>query len=85
MTRENILNTYVLLPTDINGNPDWGYMDAYICSLHHKYITTKINLKSNIELRVCDWREFFLHRIMYADMGNGIDAVLTTSYFWQHS
>lgn len=79
MTRENILNTYVLLPAETNGCPDWHSMNQFIQSLHHKQLTTNINENSNIELNTIQWKEFLLHRIFKAGMGNGIDAVLTTN------
>ena len=78
MTRDNILNTYVLLPSDKFNNPDWGYMNSYIQSLHHKYLTTKINVDNRITLNTSEWKEFYLHHIFDAGMGNGIDAVMTT-------
>ena len=31
------------------------------------------------ELNTKTWHEFFLHRIFICGMGNGIDAVITTS------
>lgn len=79
MTRENILNTYVLLPADTDGCPAWYSMNQFIQSLHHKQLTTNIKENSNIELNTIQWKEFLLHRIFKAEMGNGIDAVLTTN------
>ena len=79
MTRDNILNTYILLPSNVDGNPDWVVMDSYIKSLHYKYLTTNINTEDSIELNTANWKEFYLYRIFKAGMGNGIDAVLTTN------
>lgn len=79
MTRENILNTYVLLPADADGHPDWKYMDSFIRSFHYKYLTTKITPKDHVELNTAKWKEFYLHRIFNVGMGNGIDAVMTTN------
>lgn len=78
MTRENILNSFVLLPSN-NDEPDWNFMDSCIKSLHHKCLTTKINTEAQMELQVLGWKEFYLHRIFNAGMGNGIDAIQTTS------
>lgn len=78
MTRENILNTCVCLPTDAGGNPDWEFMDSYIRSLHYKELTTAVSPGNPRELHTEEWAEFFLHRIFNVGMGNGIDAILTT-------
>lgn len=60
-------------------SPDWEYMETYIKTLHHKPLTTQIINPPNIELHTEAWKEFLLHKIMKAGMGNGIDAVLTTN------
>ncbi|MCI9652842.1 MAG: hypothetical protein HFG91_00630 [Acholeplasmatales bacterium] len=59
--------------------PDWEWMENYIKTLHHKPLTTQVVTHSDVNLNTTDWKEFLLHRIMKASMGNGIDAVLTTS------
>lgn len=59
--------------------PDWKFMEDYIKTLHHKPITTQVTNFTNIELKTETWKEFFLHKIFNAEMGSGIDAVLTTS------
>ncbi len=59
--------------------PDWEWMENYIKTLHHKPLTTQVVTQSDVNLNTTDWKEFLLHRIMKAGMGNGIDAVLTTS------
>ena len=59
--------------------PDWHFMEEYIKNLHHKKITTKIKKYLNITFQHTSWKEFYLHRVMKAQMGNGIDAILTTS------
>lgn len=59
--------------------PDWEWMEDYIKSLHHKPITTKIKNQNTLSLDTHAWKEFYLHRIMNAGMGNGIDAVMTTN------
>lgn len=79
MTRENILNTRILLPADTDGAPDWAFMNAYMGSLHCRPLTTKIPRGSRAPLNCAEWKPFLLHRVMDAQMGNGIDAVLTTS------
>lgn len=79
MTRDNILKSKVLLPVDSNGDVDWKYMNDYIDSLHHKKITTKVKPGKTPALDTSDWKEFYLHKLFNADMGNGIDAVQTSS------
>lgn len=59
--------------------PDWEWMQDYIKSLHFKPITTKVKRQDAMLLDTSDWKEFYLHRIMKAEMGNGIDAGMTTS------
>lgn len=59
--------------------PDWEWMEQYIKTLHHKPLTTKISVSNNPILNPSEWKEFLLHRIFNASMGNGIDAILTTN------
>ncbi len=54
-------------------------MEKYILSLHHKPLKTAITEQTPPELNTKTWHEFFLHRILICSMGNGIDAVITTS------
>ena len=70
----------IKLPADANNEPDWKIMESYMRSLHSKPISTTINdNRKRIDLNTKDWKEFYLHRIFYTEMGNGIDAVTTTS------
>ncbi|MBO5950411.1 MAG: restriction endonuclease subunit S [Fibrobacteraceae bacterium] len=75
---ESMNETRIKLPTK-NNVPDWEWMETYIKSLHHKPITTKISNKNNVTLKSNEWKEFYLHKLFNAGMGNGIDAVLTTN------
>lgn len=59
--------------------PDWDWMEKYIKSLHYKTITTTKGKNKTIPLDTSEWKEFLLHRVMNAEMGNGIDAILTTT------
>lgn len=59
--------------------PDWQWMEAYIKSLHHKPLSTKIKKDANCYLRTNNWKEFYLHKLFQVGMGNGIDAVITTN------
>lgn len=59
--------------------PDWDFMEAYIDSLHHKPLTTKIVPNSALPLDVSNWKFFFLKDICNISMGNKLDyAVMTT-------
>lgn len=71
--------TELLLPVRESGEPDWDWIERYIKSLHCKVITTKNNRSSSMMLGTEQWKEFYLHRIFKASMGNGIDAILTTN------
>lgn len=59
--------------------PDWDFMERYIKSLHHKPITTKNHSAPLMPFATNNWKEFFLHRIFKVSMGNGIDAISTTT------
>lgn len=58
--------------------PDFAFMEQYIKSLHYKSITTQISNKHVVELDTSSWKNFYLHKIFNATMGNGIDAISTT-------
>lgn len=65
--------------SDEGFTPDWEWMEAYIKTLHYKPLTTKVDNPSSVDLDTSTWKEFLLHRILTAEMGNGIDAVITTN------
>ena len=58
--------------------PDFKWMENYIKTLHYKLLTTEIT-ENSINLNVNTWKEFYLHKIFDAKMGNGIDSISTTS------
>ena len=74
--RSNLSEVKIKLPTTKEGTPDWEFMEEYIKQLNYKKITTEnsVDTKKQLELNVDDWKEFYLHRIFNAVMGNGIDA-----------
>ena len=76
--KPNLPKAKIKLPATSNGDPDWLYMEKYIDSLNHSPITTTIK-GHTISLNTKEWKTFFLHRLFKAGMGNGIDAVVTTS------
>ncbi len=59
--------------------PDFIWMETYIKSLHYQHITTSVKKKSPTELITSGWKEFYLHKLFNVSMGNGIDAVATTT------
>lgn len=79
VTESKYLSETIMLPSGEMHTPDWDYIETYIKSLKSKKITTQINKSRDIQLDFQNWKEFYLHRIFYAEMGNGIDAIVTTS------
>lgn len=71
--------TKLLLPPLSDEEPDWKWIEAYIKTLHYKPISTLVTSASAGELNTVDWKKFLLHRLMKAEMGNGLDAILTTN------
>ncbi len=79
VTEDKYLSDTLMLPSVDSETPDWSFMEEYILSLHHKPLSTSIVAPPFVELNTKVWKEFFLHRILNCSMGNGIDAVMTTS------
>lgn len=79
VTKEKYLSEIIKLPAIDKYTPDWGFMEQYVQSLNCNPLSTKVGRSKGIRLNSCDWKEFYLHRIMKAEMGNGIDAILTTN------
>ncbi len=77
--RPNLSKVKIKLPATVAGEPDWEYMEKYIESLNYRPITTNVPQLSGKPLKTDEWKEFYLHRIMIVDMGNGIDAIMTTN------
>lgn len=71
--RDLIKNTYVKLPADSKGKPDWKFMDEYVKSLHHKTLTTK-NKKGNVpDLDISKWKEFKVSDIFVVKYGVNLE------------
>lgn len=68
---ERMVNSKILLPADLNGKPDWLYMERYIKSLHHKHISTA---NSRINTKICpkEWHEFKVGDLFDIQNGKGI-------------
>lgn len=71
--------TQLKLPITGDSKPDWKWMENYIKSLRYKPVSTNICKNSALLTDAADWKEFYLHRIVNAEMGNGINAILTTN------
>ncbi len=59
--------------------PDFKYMEDFIQNLKYKPIKTKLTKNIRVNLRTEHWKIFYLSRLMNCCMGNGIDAITTTS------
>lgn len=79
VTEDKYLSDMLLLPSIDSITPDWSFMEQYILSLRHKPLSTTIIGRTPMELDTKTWKDFFLHRILNCGMGNGIDAVVTTT------
>lgn len=77
-TLEQMNDTIIKLPS-VNGEPNWQWINDYIDGLHNKPISTAKRNAKKIPLDTSSWKEFYLHGIFTAGMGNGIDAVMTTN------
>lgn len=79
VTEEKYLSEIIKLPVSDENTPDWNFMEQYINSLNCSPITTKVRCSKNIGLDSDGWKVFYLHRIMNVEMGNGVDAIVTTN------
>lgn len=91
MTRENISNTFIDLPVDVEGNIDFAFINEFMESVENAERESKgsirdslksINKTRNTSLDIMteNWKDFYLHKLFKTRMGNGIDAVVTTNY-----
>ncbi|WP_129721412.1 restriction endonuclease subunit S [Xylanivirga thermophila] len=75
---ERMINSKLKLPSTEDGRPDWQWMEDFIKHLNYKPITTKNSINSD-DFSTEKWEEFYLHELFKTSMGNGIDAIATTS------
>lgn len=75
---DSMKETIIELPSN-STSPDWHFMEEYIKSLKCKPINTSNGKPDVVLLNTSQWKEFYLHRLFHTSMGNGIDAVQTTS------
>lgn len=61
--------------------PDWNFMRSYIKSLNYKIPQTHNTFSNDFSLNINEnkWKNFYLSDLFDTQMGNGIDAVLTTN------
>lgn len=69
--KTHLRDTEVKLPVDIDGNPDWQFMEDYIKSLRHKPLTTKNKAVNVSELKVNEWKEFTLGDFFSIELSKG--------------
>ena len=77
--KPNLSKAKIKLPATSEGKPDWTYMEKYIDLLNFCPITTNISKGNAVKLETNNWKEFYLHKLFVTEMGNGIDAILTTN------
>ncbi len=68
MRRDTISEQKIKLPSDKNGNPDWELMEQYIKTLHHKPITTKVNI-TRTEIDTNQWKDFQVSDFFHVKYG----------------
>lgn len=76
-TVEKMRESAISLPAGDDG-PDWACMRGYIAQLRCKRITTG-NKVLEMPMKPATWKSFLLSRLFDAGMGNGIDAVTTST------
>ena len=74
---ERMIKSDIFLPITENGTPDWEWMEIYIKTLCSPIKTKNTKIKCN--MNITSWKNFYLHKLFNTRMGNGIDAVLTTT------
>lgn len=74
-----IKEVQLLLPANEDETPDWQWVEQYVKSLKSKPLSTNNDIKHILPLNTRDWRPFLLNRLFDAGMGNGIDAVTTST------
>ena len=70
-SKNKIDDTIIKLPVDLDGNPDWQFMEDYIKSLKYKKITTK-NRKHTNCIDFSKWDSYLTSDILSIKNGIGI-------------
>lgn len=82
-TMDLVLNTYVKLPAQIDGKPDWKFIEKFMGGLHTNPITTS-NKPSHKPLETKNWNKFRIGSIFKLRNGKGNETLLEdgTSCFY---
>lgn len=74
-----IKEVQLLLPAKKDGTPDWQWVERYMKSLKAKPLSTNNGIDHVLPLDTRAWHPFLLCRLFDAGMGNGIDAITTST------
>ncbi len=55
----HIMNTIIKLPSSVNGEPDWEYMENFMKAMWGGSLKTSIPY-TNQKILLCDWKDFFI-------------------------
>lgn len=83
---ERMKNSYIKLPADKNGTPDWKFMEMYIQSIEHKdnlckgtikdsLYTENINYKNLPPLDITKWGDFRIDDIFTVKYGVNLEVI----------
>lgn len=79
MRRDNISSSFIKLPVDSSGNPDWQWMEDYIKSLRSAYVSTSNKAYSQAFPKVENWSAFrfgdLIERIYKATAHSKVDLI----------
>ena len=83
---ESIKEEYIKLPVDINGEPDWEYMERYVKQLYAReressnYVTTYVEKSKSHKIDITKWKRFNLYDeyLFNIDSGTKLDKVKMT-------
>lgn len=69
----------IKLPTDLNENPDWNYMEQYMKNIKKKASISLKNLnkssRQNNKVNITKWKKFHLYDLFYIDSGTKMDKI----------
>ena len=78
-TRESAKEILLKLPVDVNGDPDWNYMEQYMKTIECKVIESVKCLKrsgnQSRKMNISKWKPFHLYDIFEIDSGTKMDKV----------
>ncbi len=85
-TRDDALKIIVKLPVDINGEPDWEYMERYVKQIYTReresldHVTTYVKKSKLHKVDIMKWKKFNLYDeyLFDIDSGTKLDKVKMT-------